>query len=186
MNTFMLNQTDLESCKTQSLQESCCKKLSTKRTMCDLCGACLSSRSALFRHRQHKHDMKRDPVLCPRTGCKKKFARVELLQKHLAAVHSEVKQYLCPKCGKRFGVKHYMIEHKARCGMQPYQCEVCHQSFSSRSSMHNHRAVTHEGKYHRCILCGKCFTWRTTLVRHQKKCIQPCSAVKKNELEDTR
>ena len=139
------------------------------RKMCDVCGLSLSSCSALSRHRRLKHREGR-PLLCPVAGCGKWFARAELLQSHVNCRHSETKPFQCFRCGKQFGTKKYMSDHLARCGQSPYKCQRCQQSFKDRAARRDHVAKRHEGQFFVCH-CGKVYEWRTSLAKHQKKCL---------------
>ncbi|KAK7469615.1 hypothetical protein BaRGS_00035831 [Batillaria attramentaria] len=139
------------------------------RKVCDVCGMYLSNRSALTRHQRLKHQMG-EPLVCPTPGCGKKFARQELLDSHINCIHSDSKPFQCSRCGKQFGCKKYMLDHMARCGRQPYKCDACNMAFRDRAARRDHISKYHEGQQFFTCQCGKVYGWRSSLLKHQKKC----------------
>ncbi|XP_071085335.1 uncharacterized protein [Haliotis cracherodii] len=59
------------------------------------------------------------------------------------------------------------IGHLPRQGTHP--CNVCNKVFSNTGARWNHMAAIHNNKIFSCI-CGKVYTYRTGLLRHQKLC----------------
>ncbi|XP_071085319.1 uncharacterized protein [Haliotis cracherodii] len=50
-----------------------------------------------------------------------------------------------------------------------YPCPQCEKSFSNKSARWNHIEAIHENNNFRCV-CGKVYSYRTGLMRHQKSC----------------
>ena len=79
----------------------------------------------------------------------------------------KIRPYKCTLCDKRFKVKAYLNDHKARhIGEKLYSCTQCQKRFSTYYTFHIHMNV-HSSKY-KCTECGKCFRSNHALTVHRR------------------
>lgn len=95
---------------------------STSEARCPDCGATLSRRSDLKRHRKTQHpDGTEVKVHCPYTSCEYKTDQKSNLKAHIDARHSNQLRYPCSDCGKGFTDPAARIRHRKRAhGYRPY------------------------------------------------------------------
>ncbi|XP_070211174.1 oocyte zinc finger protein XlCOF20-like [Littorina saxatilis] len=154
--------------KTQSRET---KVESKPSHVCDVCGKRLSCHYSLQRHQLYQHDTDKDrnPFRCSRFPCSRVFATQQRLDRHVRTEHLGDKPFVCNRCGRRFGLRHYLSEHLLRCQRVGFPCDRCEAKFTNRPALINHRRVKHEGIVPVCV-CGKAFSCASTRNKHARKC----------------
>lgn len=89
---------------------------------------------------------------------------------HMKHFHKRSKEHECDVCGKRFGTKACLVQHKTvHSNVSPYECKECTKKFRSKASLYIHKQ-THVGvKGWSCQQCQRSFRWKTHLLRHAKR-----------------
>ncbi|KAL1491942.1 hypothetical protein ABEB36_012459 [Hypothenemus hampei] len=104
--------------------------------------------------------------------CQKSFREKSKLSRHMTALHSSGKDYVCPHCGKCFKIKdslriHSLIHKNER----PFACNICPATFNNSSNLKKHVA-THSNfpgeKAHMCDQCGRRFKLKWALSVHRR------------------
>ncbi|KAK6484140.1 zinc finger and BTB domain-containing protein 41-like [Huso huso] len=99
----------------------------------------------------------------------------------------------CPKCDKTFDrAGKYESHTRVHTGEKPFQCEVCHQRYSTKSNLtvhrkkHNNETAFHK-KEHKCPYCNKLHASKKTLTKHVKRFhpdnVQEFLSIKKKKSE---
>ncbi|XP_066443871.1 zinc finger protein 665-like isoform X2 [Eleutherodactylus coqui] len=158
---------------------------------CLKCGKSFTKRSGLEKHNSI-HTGER-PFLC--LECGKCFAKKSVLTVH-QRIHTGERPYPCLECGKRFTKKSGLDKHhRTHTGERPFLCSECGKSFFQKSGLIKHEIIHRKGKlvscmeceladtcihperHHEfdkakrpflCSECGKGFTQKAYLVKHQK------------------
>ena len=119
-------------------------------------------------HRKHMLECHQDakPFLCTFPGCTFRSNRPSKVEKH-AVIHSSVKTYGCPQCGKCFAQPNGLQSHLKSCYQRrAYQCDFCGQKFNYLQSMKSHRMLHTGEKPHQCSECGARFADQRNFKRH--------------------
>lgn len=142
----------------------------SRRLVCDVCGARLSTASAL---REHKftHDanygIERTHVC---DICGKSYLTARNLRSHLKSHHSaghQFRQYVCRICGKSVSNRVVLETHmKMHTGVKDFKCGVCGKDFASKEYLMVHQRIHSGTKPYGCEYCGKRFTQKTSLTVH--------------------
>jgi len=145
---------------------------------CDLCGVSLTQKVHLKRHIECVHEgkkqpkMKRQDLMCGKCG-KLCFNR-QGLKLHEETHNANRTLHTCDVCSKTFTnvqnmQRHIKLVHK---GLKPldFTCEICQKGFSSSTAVNEHMTMHTGEKPHKCEQCDKCFTQRSSLCAHRKRC----------------
>ena len=134
-------------------------------SVCEICGAVLSSAYSLQSHIKNKHKEAKY-VDCDICGLKLKEAS---LKDHKIQIHERRIAHICDLCGKGFRYResytYHMNTHK---GLKPFKCEECGQKLVSRENYKNHMNRHRGIKPHKCDLCQMAFYSYAELCNHKK------------------
>jgi len=133
---------------------------------CDQCHVVLSTKHTLKAHQDTVHRKLR-PFSC---FCGQSFGQKSSLNKHVQAIHEQLKLFECDICFSAFSQKSYMKQHKElmHSAVKPkYPCDECHLAFSTRLAMRNHTRIHNEPEFE-CAECEKKFHHKANLLDHQE------------------
>ncbi|XP_060220378.1 zinc finger and BTB domain-containing protein 41 [Meriones unguiculatus] len=88
---------------------------------------------------------------------------------------SNKKVLQCPKCDKTFDrIGKYESHTRVHTGEKPFECDICHQRYSTKSNLTVHRKkhsneVEFHKKEHKCPYCNKLHASKKTLAKHVKR-----------------
>ncbi|XP_070534623.1 zinc finger protein 678-like [Ptychodera flava] len=111
---------------------------------CPVCNKCFVSKTYAKTHQkvQHSDQTTLKPWSCPE--CKKTFKQKSYLTKHQRNVHAKKRAHLCDICGKCFGYRQKLTEHKrVHTGELPFQCEICEKSYKTKTGLNSHQLYVH-------------------------------------------
>lgn len=133
--------------------------------ICQHCGKTFNSKVAIANHVKFKHN---DGGRTCNT-CDKKFKDNYALQRHLKSHDNTTNP--CPKCGKEFkDVKNHVKVCGTKKLPRQYCCDLCDKMFLCKRYLRGHLKNKHRGgNFHPCA-CGKTFSYKCSLKRHQKIC----------------
>uniref|UniRef100_A0A4W5RGR0 Zinc finger protein 865 n=1 Tax=Hucho hucho TaxID=62062 RepID=A0A4W5RGR0_9TELE len=132
--------------------------------VCSACGKDFPNLKGLNRHAR-VHGEQRGHQ-CPQ--CSKTFVYRFGLTKHEQMVHSGVRPFICPICGKRFAIRRDMETHlRVHTGEKPFACSLCVKRFKRRVELNVHLRWHNGEKRHWCSDCGKGFLDYNNLKRHK-------------------
>ncbi|KAK7810795.1 hypothetical protein U0070_009500 [Myodes glareolus] len=89
--------------------------------------------------------------------------------------NSNKKILQCPKCDKTFDrIGKYESHTRVHTGEKPFECDICHQRYSTKSNLTVHRKkhsneVEFHKKEHKCPYCNKLHASKKTLAKHVKR-----------------
>lgn len=80
--------------------------------------------------------------------------------------------YCCmaAECSKAYNSKSNLKRHVEAChwGLRPFECEVCHQTFSSRQTCVEHSDLHYGKKPYVCRVCGERFRQASRFSLHKR------------------
>ncbi|XP_062839775.1 zinc finger protein LOC728743 homolog [Anolis carolinensis] len=122
--------------------------------------------NALVIHSQVEEEEQHKCLVCGET-----FPQPLSLLRHQKQQHAGERAFVCPECGRGFGLKHNLIIHqRIHTGEKPFACGICGKRFSLKQNLLTHQRV-HGGGVERpfaCPACGKGFREERLLLAHQK------------------
>ena len=105
---------------------------------------------------------------CMYPGCEFKSDKPSNVEKH-AVIHSELKEYGCPECGRLFAQPNGLQSHLRSCRqLRRYLCDICGAKFNHLQSMKSHRMLHTGEKPFQCIDCNAKFTDHRNFKRHRR------------------
>ncbi|XP_061859511.1 zinc finger and BTB domain-containing protein 41 [Colius striatus] len=106
---------------------------------------------------------------------------------------SSKKLLQCPKCDKKFDrIGKYESHTRVHTGEKPFECDICHQRYSTKSNLTVHRKkhssdTDFHKKEHKCPYCNKLHASKKTLAKHVKRFhpenVQEFLSIKKTKSE---
>ncbi|CAN8278210.1 unnamed protein product [Cochlearia groenlandica] len=90
---------------------------------CEICGSKHLKKNIKRHLRTHEEDSSPGEFKCEVEGCSSTFSKASNLQKHVKAVHEDIRPFVCgfPGCGMRFAYKHVRNNHE-NSGFHTYTC----------------------------------------------------------------
>ncbi|XP_033754878.1 uncharacterized protein LOC117337856 [Pecten maximus] len=141
---------------------------------CDICGKGFKQFCQMKNHQtihgEHQDD---DPKKWYRRKechiCKRQYANQKCLIKHIEAVHSKIKPYVCPYCGHTAARKAMMELHiRTHTGEKPFKCDNCQYVTGDHNSLRRHK-MRHSGqKPYKCQFCGYSCIQAISIKMHMK------------------
>ncbi len=143
------------------------RKHSVETYQCQDCAVNFKDPKEYKKHMQTSHGQIK-AFVCSFIGCNFKADKPSNLEKH-AAIHSDIKLYMCPKCGKSFAQPNGLRSHLRSCLQQRnYLCDICGSKFNHLQSLKSHRLLHTGEKPHTCKDCGARFTDHRNFKRHRR------------------
>jgi len=99
--------------------------------------------------------------------CDKFFADSKCLKKHVQAVHSKLKPYICQVCNHQCARKAMLEMHmRQHTGDKPFKCDVCEYRTGDHNSLRRHK-MRHTGeKPYKCSQCSYASIQSAAFKRH--------------------
>ena len=133
--------------------------------VCEFCSKTFSTKNGLKFHKRNVH-LLTGSYECP--FCNKSFQVKINYEGHVNA-HRDYKPFKCQTCNKCFSYKSSLSFHSQYCSITPrYVCATCSAQFRTKTLLNQHSIGKHSQEIFRCI-CGKTFSWRTSMLRHQRQ-----------------
>lgn len=111
----------------------------SRRYYCDKCHKSFSATSTLSTHKKLKHSTIIEPISFNCYHCNKKFFEKDFLRRHIRNVHDTF-QASCHYCGKGFKTKATLKTHilGVHTNVKEFICEICEKRFSTAACRINH------------------------------------------------
>lgn len=111
---------------------------------CSECGKGFSQKGNLKAHVQsHGRAKSTREAKYQCTSCSKAFRWPGDLTRHNKIVHKGIKNYVCEKCGKKFGSRSALDQHKhSHSELRPFECMGCHKCYKSKKDLNQHSVNT--------------------------------------------
>ncbi|XP_035712424.1 zinc finger protein 596-like [Folsomia candida] len=132
------------------------------------CDKTYLSKGDVVKHERTEHAQ--NPIRFPCTLCGKEFKTNAHLQRHIHT-HTTEKTYTCATCGRGFALmenrKRHEKTHLEKSTRSVSKCDLCPQTFLSRSGLLVHVRTVHENqRNYPCAFCARRFPSSSDLKRH--------------------
>ena len=119
--------------------------------MCDDCGKSFLQKKNFKDHcLTHLSDKEKEQlkINCQFPGCDYFTMIKENLDSHIRRVHEKIQKYQCSFCAKSFFEKSRMVEHTngVHLNLKPLQCDLCGFATAYRTTLQEHKKVSHGGQ----------------------------------------
>ena len=138
----------------------------------EICGKKFKKRCHVVEHKEAVHGGGGDKFVCNIEGCQQSFTRKTKLQMHMNH-HIGATPFQCQNCSKSFEDKYQCYRHELSCASHiSFKCtrKGCDMVFATKDDLWQHKVALHKGSVFICP-CGKRYTYRSGLYRHQKTCL---------------
>ncbi|XP_014231433.1 myoneurin-like isoform X1 [Trichogramma pretiosum] len=100
--------------------------------------------------------------------CDKTFKRKDHLKNHIDAIHNgKSKRLKCKKCGKKFRTKNVLCAHIRQVHSEiRLKCDICEKIFACKNYLRDHIVSKHSGIKFSCDTCSQEFSTKSNLKRH--------------------
>ncbi|XP_055711458.1 zinc finger protein 99-like [Phlebotomus papatasi] len=152
-----------------------------KQDMTHECAQCSKKFCTSYRLKIHEatHLSDDEKRIHPCSYCDKKFSNKFFVQTHIKLMHIRDKLFTCEECGKSFGTKGTLTQHKiSHTEERPCQCSFCPKKFKNDRQLKQHES-SHKESGHPCPQCGlklkSIVTLRMHLLVHSDKKNYKCN-----------
>ncbi len=117
--------------------------------------------------------------------CQKTFKFIGSLRKHIKQNHSR-NAFVCVLCQKKCGNEYELSRHiQTHTGetVFPWRCKICDQRFQLKREVRAHAVIHETPEMHSCRTCGKEFSLKSTLLRHERMMHSEPKEERRNEIE---
>ena len=141
-----------------------------QKILCEYCSQMFNNRYSIMRHCAVAHKDVYETTLksyeCPQ--CQKKFVDKRNFQGHINK-HADNRPYKCSLCQASFIYQQNYNRHQTLCRgpKKMFNCSQCDGVFRTAEALKDHTKGKHGDRLLSCV-CGKMYTWRQSLARHQK------------------
>ena len=109
-----------------------------KKYVCSHC-----SKRFHFRQRKDMCEARHSRLKCTYDGCSMTASTLQVMDKHISAVHKKLKPHICDQCGKAFNQRDQMKTHsRVHTGETPFGCEKCHKKFKFHATRNSHKCAS--------------------------------------------
>lgn len=136
---------------------------------CSCCNEIFSNKKEFMLHIKNELDPNQKTKTYPCSICKEQFTLAEL-RDHMTIHNTNMKQYMCEICGKRFSYQTSLRFHKHAEVTEVSLCDLCGKSFSSQIDLKLHNERVHaEMERFSCKFCDKRFKNNQHLKIHERQ-----------------
>ena len=137
---------------------------------CKVCEMNFSKLTLLRRHQKEAHPPTKEELTCPH--CQAQMRNALALKYHLQ-IHSPIKPFLCQDCGRAFLRRRPLQDHIAalHSNKRQFPCELkgCEKSYVRAVDLENHMRSHSGERPFVCEFCGNGYTYKCHLTEHLRQ-----------------